>query len=666
MTKEKLQEEISKVVCAKPDNITCEECFKMAKGQICRGYKQCRISEKTEEQLEYVLSSIQENVFLKACAGSGKTEVVGLKTAYEIKKWKECNSGIAVLSFTNDSTEVIKDRVSRFVGKQGGYPHYIGTLSSFIHNYIVQPFAYKTVKYQGKNKDFSLRVIDERMSIYSNHWAKNYKCNISFVNSKKSLIPIYSHQVGFDLVKRDYYFYFGYKRIWLEDYFKSESVKNYITLKRKENPHFWEWNDVRKCFRECKEEFWKHGFANFDDLNILAVRILKSSIGQEIAKRFPLILIDECQDLSGNELKVLHELKEKGCHIHFIGDLNQSIYEFKQVDQSKIEEFVCDFQKYALRTNFRSCKEIVCLSKKLLEQPENIEWCSKNNRYNNALVYIEYVEPEEAVKKYVELLENIGCTECDNKILVKQNVLRKQLEESVRNDFDAKEPLIVAVQLWKEKRPLQMKVALELAGLQISKWFGGSRTVKNYHCPQEIDCVFAWRIYLMEVLNEIERSKILMNFTLTFAEWHQKAKQELNRILYSCYDTIKKYDDNRERDFTKLVNGYNFKVGKDNKDMKICDLERKFITDTPILTIHGSKGCTYDTTLIISSENAKSEGGHWKSHWINGYGEEKRIGYVASTRAKYLLVWGVPTLNKQDKKILENYGFVSIDSLNYS
>ena len=58
---------------------------------------------------------------------------------------------------------------------------------------------------------------------------------------------------------------------------------------------------------------------------------------------------------------------------------------------------------------------------------------------------------------------------------------------------------------------------------------------------------------------------------MTFAEWHQKAKKELNRILYSYYDTIKKNDNNRERDFTKLVNGYNFKVGKDNKDMKICE-----------------------------------------------------------------------------------------------
>ena len=313
-----------------------------------------------------------------------------------------------------------------------------------------------------------------------------------------------------------------------------------------------------------------------------------------------------------------------------------------------------------------SCKEIVCLSRKLLEQPEKIEWCTKNDRTDNALVYIEYTEPEEAVKKYAELLESMKWKEYENRILVKQNSLRKQLEESVRNDFDTKEPLIVAIQLWKEKRPLQMKVALELAGLQISKWFGGGRTAKNYYCPQDIYSVFAWRIYLMEILNEIEHSEMLMDFSLTFANWHQKAKKELNKILYSHYGSIKEYDENKKRDFSKLVNGYNYKVSKENKDIVICDFEKKFITDIPILTIHGSKGCTYDTTLIISSENAKSEGGHWKSHWLNGHGEEKRIGYVASTRAKYLLVWGVPVLNEQDKKILESYGFVSIDSLNYS
>ena len=75
----------------------------------------------------------------------------------------------------------------------------------------------------------------------------------------------------------------------------------------------------------------------------------------------------------------------------------------------------------------------------------------------------------------------MGCKEYDNKILVKQNALRKQLEKTTQNEFDTKEPLVVAVQLWKEKAQSQMSMALELSGLQISKWFGGGRTKKNYY-----------------------------------------------------------------------------------------------------------------------------------------------------------------------------------------
>ena len=145
MTKDECQEQVAKVICDKSAEITCDECFRMKKGKICTGLEHCRISEKTEEQLNYVLSDVKDNTFLRACAGSGKTEVVGMKAAYEIKQWTASNKGIAVLSFTNDATEVIKDRVKRFVGNNGTYPHYIGTLSSFIHSYIVQPFAYKCV-----------------------------------------------------------------------------------------------------------------------------------------------------------------------------------------------------------------------------------------------------------------------------------------------------------------------------------------------------------------------------------------------------------------------------------------------------------------------------------------------------------------------------------------
>lgn len=666
MTKEECQEIIAKVICEKPEGITCDECFRMSEGAICTGFEECRISEKTVEQLNYVLSSTKVNTFLSACAGSGKTEVVGMKAAYEIKQWNDRSKGIAVLSFTNDATDVIKDRVKRFAGKDGIYPHYIGTLSSFIHSYIVQPFAYKFVGYQGKNLDFSLHIVDETVPIYSNHWLTNYKCSIPYLSSQNKRSSIYAHQIGFDFIKKDFYFYITNRLVWLKDYYQSNSVQEFIRKNKKQYPNFWKWEYVKECFINCKKEFWKQGFANFDDLNFLAVRILKKNIGNEIAKRFPFILIDECQDLSGNELEVLRHLQEKGCCIHFIGDLNQSIYEFKRVNPDIILDYIKDFEKYALNSNFRSCKEIVAFSEQLIGKSDSISQNVESKFGNQALVYIEYKTPEEAVEKYVNLLDKMGCKRYNNRILVKQNSLRKQLEKSTKNGFDTKEPLVVAVQLWKEKKQNQMSIALELAGLQISKWFGGGRTKKNYYCPEEIASAFAWRIYLMEVLNAIEKMEILMNFSQTYGKWHENARKQLNEILGSQYGVIASYDGCREREFGNIVNGNNFKVSSGNKDVVINDLGENFITDIPIMTIHGSKGCTYDTTMVISSENAQSEGGHWKSHWIEGIGEQKRIGYVASTRAKYLLVWGVPILKRKERELLESYGFISSEKIKYN
>ena len=118
MSKEKYQEKIANVICNKPIDITCEECYLLGKGSICKGFSSCRISEKTVEQMEYAVMPIDECVFLNACAGSGKTEVVGLKTAYEMKRWNLYNQGIAVLTFTNDATNVIIERVKQFTGKR--------------------------------------------------------------------------------------------------------------------------------------------------------------------------------------------------------------------------------------------------------------------------------------------------------------------------------------------------------------------------------------------------------------------------------------------------------------------------------------------------------------------------------------------------------------------
>ena len=44
-------EQIAKILCNKPDNITCKECFDKLRSQICEDNNNCRISEKNPEQL---------------------------------------------------------------------------------------------------------------------------------------------------------------------------------------------------------------------------------------------------------------------------------------------------------------------------------------------------------------------------------------------------------------------------------------------------------------------------------------------------------------------------------------------------------------------------------------------------------------------------------------
>ena len=94
--------------------------------------------EFTNEQLNYLNSSIEEHAFLEACPGSGKTEVVAAKIAKEIGSWNKSTSGLAALSFANSATDELTRRVSKYLPcGQGMYPHFLGTFDSFIFKNIV-------------------------------------------------------------------------------------------------------------------------------------------------------------------------------------------------------------------------------------------------------------------------------------------------------------------------------------------------------------------------------------------------------------------------------------------------------------------------------------------------------------------------------------------------
>ena len=78
-------------------------------------------------------------------------------------------------------------------------------------------------------------------------------------------------------------------------------------------------------------------------------------------------------------------------------------------------------------------------------------------------------------------------------------------------------------------------------------------------------------------------------------------------------------------------------------------------------TIHSVKGGTFDAVLLLSSPDGRGKTGFWES-WLNPEDESGRIGYVASTRPRYLLCWGVKSLASVQRQALEKLGLINLNS----
>lgn len=77
-------------------------------------------------------------------------------------------------------------------------------------------------------------------------------------------------------------------------------------------------------------------------------------------------------------------------------------------------------------------------------------------------------------------------------------------------------------------------------------------------------------------------------------------------------------------------------------------------------TIHSVKGGTFDAVLLLSTPDGRGKTGYWEN-WLKSDEESGRIGYVASTRPRYLLCWGVSNLTNTQRQELERIGCIKLD-----
>lgn len=620
----------------------------------CKFFGRCRLTEKTDEQLDYILSPIDECIYLEACAGSGKTEVLGIKAAYEICRWNSYNTGIAVLTFTNEATSTITDRISCFFHKPISSNHFIGTFSSFIHGHIAQRFGYKFFRNQAETKDKSFQIVESAIDQYSEKWLQNYSLDFPISKGQK----YYANQINYRAGAKEWFWGRGEQAHSLRKQYEMGDTQKYISeLRNKhQNQNLFQYDFLCKRVLECKHKFWRAGFATFEDMNLIAHKcLMDKAISAYLAKKFPLIMVDECQDLSKNELDILSLLIEAGSKVHYIGDLHQAIYSFKDSIPQHFNEHAqthC-FKVMRLSNNFRSTQKIVDVSRVIgnINTPLAGAVQSKNNGQD--CFYFEYDDEVDAVLQFQDLLEKKGMNIQNSVVLVRTQTLKAKLNKSFSNSYRT-HAIINAIQLWNQSDPDNKKVALQLIGGQLQQWFGfQGRSNNYYYCDKLCLNAVSWRLMLRDILNDLSLDSSNRVFDgITYSQWYSKNKKRVVEIINS--HTISALG----KPLDPTASFIRSPRGTASLKVDIIPFERK--EKIRVETIHSVKGAAFDAVLLLSALDARGKTGYWEN-WLNSEDEASRIGYVACTRPRFLLCWGVHSLTDVQRTAIERIGLLKYD-----
>ena len=285
-----------------------------------------------KEQIEAV-KTIDGPVLVMAGAGSGKTKVLTTRIAYLIEEGIP-SYNILAITFTNKAAAEMRDRVSNI----------IGDVSSFI----------------GTFHSLGARIIRE------NHDILGLPNNFTIIDSDDTNTIIKKLLKEMNLDSKQYSPSYVRNRI--------SFIKNQMLTDGELDRLFNTPMDkvVVEIYHRYNNKLKTSASVDFDDLLLLPVNLFKErkDILEYYQDKYRYILIDEYQDTNPVQYKLSVMLSNKYKNIFVVGDMNQSIYAFRQADFRNISNFEKDFKGakvIKLEHNYRSTNNILSAANEVIK-----------------------------------------------------------------------------------------------------------------------------------------------------------------------------------------------------------------------------------------------------------------------------------------------------------
>lgn len=549
---------------------------------------------KLSEQQQQIVNSELSSMQIIACAGSGKTETAIQKLIKLRSDMADDRGCVTLLSFTNAAIKTFRDRYFSLTSKNTDRFKNrvcIETIDSFITTNILRPHSFRIMGC--KSTPF---LISGKES-----FLKNKGFQYWYTMPLNKILPV-----------------------------KNENINN-VTIKLKGN-------DIEFYYKENKKEYpITNGFGITKKLGKIGAYthelgkywVLKTLSQNEnllsaIIRRFPIIIVDEAQDidvLHGLILKLLHKA---GCKLILIGDPNQAIFEFSGANGDFLKSFEeKSIKNYPLSINYRSVPKIVSVANLVSNRKDKAN--RQEDSANYGIYYVLYDKDNigNLVNIFISKVEEIGLN-IDNSAVLYRN--RSGIDKllGTRELGQGKTKLLALATIKRDKHK-KYKEAFDIVVQCISGLL--SSLPNNFAELVNHDPKFKQLKQMIWIFIRNPSKGLPLGEQLAKNQWYPALKLNISNLL-------KEIESNYGFQLKSAIG--NVISSKNLPNEPLINNSTMFKRTIRVDTVHQVKGESLDAVLYISTEKE-----HLKE-MINGTKKELgRIGYVALTRAKNLFVIGI-------------------------
>ena len=600
------------------------------------------ILDKLNSEQKKAGAKVNGPLLILAGAGSGKTRTITYRIAYMIQELGISPYSILAVTFTNKAAKEMRERVENLIGEDGKR-----AMISTFHSFGLRLLRVYS-KIIGYDSNFTIYDTDDQKKV-----VKGIMKQLVIKNKDLTEGKIVSR---ISKLKED--------GISPEEYEKEHRFES-------------DANIIYEVYKRYNQTLKENNGMDFSDILTNTYKLLENrEVLEKLQEKFKYIMVDEYQDTNNIQYKIINKIAAKYRNICVVGDENQSIYGFRGADIRNILDFEKDYPDAVvikLEENYRSTKIILDAANEVIKNNKTSKnkklWTKKSS--GDKIILKPCADGRDEVSFVIEEIVEMrkdGRRYNDFTILYRTNAQSRLFEEGFLR-YNIPYKVFGGMQFYQRAEIKDILAYLSVINntrdginldriINVPKRKIGDKTIEKiknyaeekglsiYDSLKEAENISGLSSAVTEKLKEFSNMMAELeelSFELPVSELFDEVIKKAGYFSYlnSSYDDAESRIENVEElknsiiELENVVDNLTLREYLENVSLVSAtddlDSEREYVK---LMTIHNAKGLEFPVVFLVGMEDEIFPNTTKVMIDNESLEEERRICYVAITRAE--------------------------------